>query len=442
MYHSVFSITTILFILISIIFTRPMHLNRRHLDAALKLGVSSPDTITISRLDKIDPLELTLAQPSTTSKFDEVDSLGLTLEQPTLLDSTLASPSTFTTRIIASPEQNKLSSIGIQKTDSFKHRAQEQQPFRITSDGKIWLADQIVQPIKPVPYPLGYSRIFIPDRNLMFEGDPSSFPPHTLQGSSSRNTQIHEVPPQILPIYYGSGSQPVQSFPVHDPSAENFVNLMKYQHHPILDPYPLENQPIEIKVLGINQSGKKEVLPSRGKQKDVIDPDGRKSFSTIRDEMSDLSKFGTSQIWERDEIRQEIATWFEALKDLLVKRIEKDKIVGMKSSDVQRALGRGQKKLTPTFFGFLINKYKPTRDQNLESLIIYSWDYLKSYMVQWKEVDLAVVVNFKYVPVGTGVWNWTPEEVLAYYMWVDIKNTLESKVLSKFVVGWEELNGL
>lgn len=461
--------------IISTTLTRPMYLNERNLDTALKLGTSDPETFTISKLGEIgplglkptppttmsklgeiDPLELTLAPQTTITKHDGMDSLKLTLGPPSTISKheetdpltlKLAPPSQLTTKkSVLSGTYKPFGALGIKKSGSFKHtHEQPKQTFKITPDDKMWLEDQIIEFKSPVSHPPRDPHSVLSYKDSMIEDYPSNIPTHNLQGSSSINSNLYEAEIHSLPVYYGSGSNSDQGFPTHDLSAKNLVYLMESQHHPIIDPSfgnrPVQTSLEETEVSGTDSSRYEETLPSPPIFKDVIDPDGRKSISAIRDDLFEFSNFGEKEIWKRDEIRQEISTWFEVLRETLINKIQAEGVKGIATRDVSRALSRARKRLIMRFFGFLINRDPRMAEEHKDSLIVYGWDYLKSCMVKWEDVNLATVVNFKFVPVGTGVWNWTPEETLAYFMWVEVKNTLESRVLSKFIAGWEELRG-
>ncbi|EGG11488.1 uncharacterized protein MELLADRAFT_102504 [Melampsora larici-populina 98AG31] len=376
MYSSLCSTLSMTLITISVL-ARPMYLNG-NLDTTLRLGTSTPGIITTSKLDKIEPLELTLALPSGITTNNEV--ARETGETHTLSGT-----------------------LGPQATALFEHSSQQNKPFSITPDFIMWL--------------------------------------HHLQDLGSRNLPNHGVPIYSLPTFDGSRSNVIQGFQTHDSSVGNLANVMKDQRHSIIEPASFENRPIS-RVPEVTEDSRKynignnKGLPSKGKEKVVISPDGRKIYTRIRESMVKLSELGTKELEAEAGIQGEMVKLFSDLKAKLNQRMKEDGSTGMKLH-VRRAFDRAQKKLITTFLGFLIKNHSHAGGKGDREVLISGWEYLKSYMLNWQDANLEVVLNLKDLRVDDRVREWTPDKVLAYLMWMNRRHALPSKVLYKFVSGWK-----
>ncbi|EGG11489.1 uncharacterized protein MELLADRAFT_91059 [Melampsora larici-populina 98AG31] len=414
-----------------------MYLNGKHLDTTLKLGQSNSGTVSIKQIGISDSLELALAPPlappSTTSKLEDTDWLRLTL----------APPSGITTQDISPGKHELFSASGIQRKIPFKRSSQRKQFFRITPDVERWLGGKHVQFSKPVPHLLGDHRSAMPHKHMMVGSFPSSLSTHIIQDSSSR----------YIPRSHGSGSNAVQPFAPRESTAEDLENTLEDRHHSIIDPASSKSHPIQIsgdqdetKVPEKHSTEHGRPPPSGEQQTDIFDPDGSETYTAIRELMGTLSRSGKEIIGAHIEIRADIITWFNTLKvGLIQQTTESNKLNGLSARDIQRAVGRAYYKLTNPFLGFLIRYYKHTRESgNIDpSLLTGGWKFLKRYMVQWHDVDLQAVLKLRgKLEVDDRVWKWTPEELLAHLMWMDRKEHLPTKVLSKFISEWKKSEAL
>lgn len=375
-----------------------MYLDEK-LDTELRLGTATLGTNTITKLDGPIPLRISHPLPSPTSK-DETDLLKLTL-----------APSSGSTSKSSSPKKTGSST---RKKTQFKHTLQQKQSLRITSDGKLWLGDQIVQLANPVSHLQGNHLSIIPYHNLMSETFPSSFATHRLQGSDPRNLHLPETQTQSRPRFSGTNS--VQGLPTPSSSAQKLEDLLQDRHHPILH------------------------LPSYGSR--GLIPNAENSNTAMRVNMYRLARLGRQELWHFKAFREEIIKWFDSLNVKLTQRIKEKDSIGITSENINKALDRAQSKLTYILLGFLITNYKNFRGKSDEKLLSEGWEYLKSYMVQWEDVNLERLANLKHIQANTGVWKWTSAETLGYLMWMDPKNTFSSKLFSRFISGWKALNGL
>ncbi|EGG11495.1 uncharacterized protein MELLADRAFT_102515 [Melampsora larici-populina 98AG31] len=377
-------------------------------DTKLRLRTPNLGTNPIPEIDGANPSRITLPPPFTISKLEnngiqDSDTLKLTLAPP----SESTSKKTLPKRTVSRNQMNNL----------FKHTYQQKHPLRITPGGKICLGDQIVQLTKPASHSQRTYPSTMPDNNLMFKAYSSSFPKHQLQVSSSRNLDIREDPSHSVPRFPGSGSNSVQGVPTPEPSTENLESLIEDQHHDII------------------------TLPSYGIRGFVQNV--HKSHIPIRENMYKLAKFGRQELWELEALRNEILKWFAGLKTRLTQIAdEKDSTSTVTSRDIKKALNRAQIKLTNSFLGYLITNHKDFRGKSNERLLREGWQYLKRYMIQWKNTNFEIISNLKHLEADSRVWNWTSDDMFAYLMWMDGNNTLSSKVLARFIAGWKELNGV
>lgn len=403
-----------------------MYLNGHHLDTELKLGfgTSNPGSrvITISGLDKKHSLDLTLGPSS-----------GLTTENG-----------------VSSTTPKTSGALGIQKTDIFKHLPPRKTfASKIALGGEMLMKDQGLRPTNPVSHlPVNHHRV-MPYNNFIHEKFPTSFLLHNLQGSGLTNLHIHEVPSRSVPQFQGPRSNVVQSYPTHDSLVENVPNLMGHEDHSIVEAASIENHNIprvseEARESGTYTNGDEESPTLQRQHNDVLKLNSHKYYAATHEGMPGLTKFGKQEISiiEREQIRNKIDTWFSILRYKLIKKLKNYREVGIRPIDVDRAVDRAQHKLTPTFVGFLIKNYNPSGGRSEQDFINHGWKYLKSCLVKWEDVDFAVVPRIKDVKVDGSVWEWSPAEVMGYFMWTNGRNALSTKVFGKFTAGWRDFNGL
>ncbi|EGG11390.1 uncharacterized protein MELLADRAFT_102318 [Melampsora larici-populina 98AG31] len=433
--------TSIVFMTISTVLATPMNLNG-DLDTALRLGTSEPGTIAISKLDKIDSLELTLApamSSSDSSPAPEIDPLDLTL-----------APSSGIATKIVSPGKLRLSgALGIQKIDPFKQSARQRQYLRITPDFEMWLEHQNSQLTKPASQMRGSHHNIISNNNPMYQALPSTFSGQDLQDTDSRYLQTHEVSAHSLSTLHASASNSVQGPSTREPAAEHFANLMQYQHHSIIEPPTFESHPVQMSrvpeenvISETFRIGVDASPPPRGEHVAFIAPASRRSYIALHNNMPRLHNSGRQELWIRPKLRAKIAKWFDDMKSILIARIQEKQMIGITPDDIKRALSFAQSKLTTAFLAFLLQNYDHIERQGNQDIIRGGWDYLESSMAEFQYVNLDVVLNLKYYKEARGYWESNPDQILAYLMWKDGRNTFSSVILSRFLYGWEKLNGL
>ncbi|EGF97961.1 uncharacterized protein MELLADRAFT_113947 [Melampsora larici-populina 98AG31] len=270
------------------VLTKPLYSNGRDLETELKLGfgTSNPGSRTIakprSKLEKTDPLELTLG------------------------------PSSELTTV--SSETHKSSgALGIQNPDLFKVSTREKESFSTTPDFKMWLNDQVVELPKPMSPPHETHHNDIPYNSLMFEAISSTLPPHQLQAPGSRNTHIDEVPTHSSPRFHGSGSNLVQGFPTRDSSVQALANIAEDQHRSIIGapafkshPRPKSRAQTATKFPGRyrGRSG-----TTKGKHASGLNPVTHVLYIPQRGEMYDLADIAKKEMQKHDALRKEIGGW-------------------------------------------------------------------------------------------------------------------------------------
>ncbi|EGG11496.1 uncharacterized protein MELLADRAFT_102516 [Melampsora larici-populina 98AG31] len=410
MHQSIGSTTSIVFMIICTILSKPMYLDK-NIDTELRLGTSSMKTITIPKVDELDRLKLTLAPPSD-----------------------------LTTKDVVSSKDHRLSgALGIQKTDTFKHPPQQKQSFRFIPDVTMWLNDGNIQLIRPVSHLLGDHHNAMTYNNLMLKAFPSGFPTHHLQGSGSRNLQIHQVPTHGLPK--SSGSSSAQGFPTRASSAKDISNLIEVQHPTIIDLPSHRSQHRDMEralektgVPGKDSSGYKKSRASRARKEVVIKPNGGKTYMSARDTMTEWSGIAKDELSKHGGLGGEMTAWFDDLRVVLLNKLPDDESFGIKPSDITRVIGRAENKLTNIFLGFLITNHPGLGGRNNGELLRDGWEYLKSYITRWHHVNLKVLLSLKEIKADGEVWEWTSDEILAYLMWMDAKNVFSWKLFSRFLI--------
>ncbi|EGG11494.1 uncharacterized protein MELLADRAFT_102514 [Melampsora larici-populina 98AG31] len=424
MQHSLCSTVIIGFITLCTVLTRPSYL-AENLDTTLRLGTSNHGTIKISQLGKVDPLSSTLAPSFTISK----------LANP--LDLTLGPTSELTTKNVVSPKNHKFSDTsGIQKTNLFKHIPQEKLSFGSTPDVETWLDHQNIHisVTKPVSHLLGDHHNTLPSNNLMLKPFLSSFLTQPLQGSGSRNLHIHQVPTHRLPRFSGPSS--AQGIPTRDSSVQKPAIIKLDNPHPKIGPpfHPTQKfkVPEETKVPGTYSSRHEKLPSSRRKYQNVIDPHGKKTNTAIREDMSILSRVGKMVLKDSVAFGEGIKGWLIVLRDTLIQRIVAEKPVGIESSDIERAFCRAKQKFVPTFIGFLMTRYNNPSGKSRKKLLNGGWEYLKSYMNDWPDLNFEVAFKLKDIKVDSDVWEWTPDKLLIYMVWMDSRIIIFMDFLGEF----------
>ncbi|KAH9823970.1 hypothetical protein DFH28DRAFT_944150 [Melampsora americana] len=398
MYHSVFSNMSMIMMCSFTVWTKPMYLDGS-IDTTLRLGTSTPGASLgkISQLDTINSLELTLAQTSA---------------------------------------KNKLSSnLGTKRIHLFKDSSQQKQLVRITPHHSTCLQYKDTKPTKHVSLALQHHQSKNPYTHLTFCPYPSSMSKHNLQFLSSRHSHNQSG----LTSLQGSSTIPqslYQLFEMQDQT--NLHHLPSVSH--------LKDTTRAQEKIGISRthhSQKETFIPFDRQHEDSNGHDGHESHESILFHIDtyELAQYGKMALWGCDIVREEITSWFQEIKAMLTEDIDSQKYYGSKT-DLRRALDRAHWKLTATFLGFLVKNHNHSGGTSKEEALSNGWRYLRNYMTHWKDVDLEVVFNLKGMKADDQVKDWTPQEVLAYSMWMNRRIHFPPKLLSKFVSGYESSSKL
>ncbi|KAH9824129.1 hypothetical protein DFH28DRAFT_944614 [Melampsora americana] len=388
------------------VLTKPMHLDG-NLDTTLRLATIASEIRTPPSADDVEPLELTLATSSSGTK------VGSTTTKQFLHDA-----------------------LVINKNASFKPSSKDKKTSKLMKDGDLCIENTSLRvPQAKIYQPRTHYNI-IPFGNLGVE-IPGFV--HHLQGPGSNAPCIHKVATQSTTSHnLGLKLNLAQRIKSH----ELYSNELKiHQFQPIPGPFfshhPTPSTRVQERV-GITGSNTQSAQ-FKVKAKASIVFNGHKILKPKSAQMRRFSRLGRYKLQSCDVMWKDICSWFDQLESKLITKLAQHKEIGIKSCDLKMAVSQAQHKLTTAFLGFMIENRQLTGITNDEAILSEGWDFMKSYMAIWENVDFSRVLPFLNINFyHCGQWD-SPEHVLAYLLNSHPNSILSVKVLSKFISSWKQV---